>query len=56
MNGELNLTFLQRAFSSFVCPNQLTNVSTLRCRKVNRNIKLDCDKSSLAFSIRLGAV
>ena len=42
-----------KGFKSFSCPNQLTKVSTLRCRKVNRDIKFDCDKSSLAFSIRL---
>ena len=42
-----------KGFKSFSCPNQLTKVSTLRCRKVNRDIKFDRDKSSLAFSIRL---
>ena len=45
-----------KGFNSFSCPNQLTKVSALRCRKVNRNIKFDCDKSSLAFSTRLGNV
>ena len=42
-----------KGFNPFSCPNQLTKVSTLRCRKVNRDMKFDCDKSSLAFSIRL---
>ena len=42
--------------NSFSFPNQLTKVSTLRSHKVNRSIKFDCDKSSLAFSIRLGKV
>ena len=45
-----------KGLNSFSCPNQLTKVSTFRCRKLNRNIKFDCDKSSLAFSIRLGKV
>ena len=45
-----------KGFNSFLCPNQLTKVSILRCRKVNRNIKFDCEKSSLDFSIRLGRV
>ena len=45
-----------KGFNSFSCPNELTKVSTLRCHKVNRSIKFDCDKSSLAFSIRLGKV
>ena len=35
--------------NSFSCPNQLTKVSTLRCRTVNRNMKFDCDKSSQLF-------
>ena len=43
-------------FNSFLCPNQLTKVSVLRCQRVNRNIKFNCDTSSLAFSIRLGKV
>ena len=38
----------------FASKANLTKVFTFRCRKVNRNIKFDCDKSSLAFSIRLG--
>ena len=45
-----------KGLNSFLCPNQLTKVSTLRCRKVNRNMKFDCERSSLAFSIRLGKV
>ena len=45
-----------KEFNSLLCPNQLTKVSTLCSRKVNRNVKFDCDKSSLAFSIRLGTV
>ena len=45
-----------KGFNSFSCPNQLTKVSTLCCQKLNRNIKFDWDKSSLAFSIRLGKV
>ena len=45
-----------KGFNSFSCPNQLTKVSTFQCRKVNRNTKFDCEKSSLAFSIRLGKV
>ena len=45
-----------KGFNSFTCPNQLTKAFTLQCRKVNRNIKFDCDKSGLAFSIRLGKV
>ena len=45
-----------KAFNSFSCPNQSTKVSTLRSHKVNRSIKFDCDKSSLAFSIRLRKV
>ena len=45
-----------KGFNSFLCPNQLTKVSTLRRRKVNRNIKFDCEKSSLAFSIGLSKV
>ena len=45
-----------KGFNSFSCPNQLTKVSTLCCRKVNRNIKFDYEKSSLALSIRLGKV
>ena len=53
MNIDLKLNFLQKEFYSFLCPNQLTKVSTPRCRKVSRNIKFDCDKSSLDFSIRL---
>ena len=40
-------------FNSFSCPNQLTKVSTLRSHKVNRSMKFDCEKSCLAFSIRL---
>ena len=47
---------LQKGLYSFLCPNQLTKVSTTCCRKVNRYIKFDCDKSCLAFSIRLGKV
>ena len=43
-------------FNSFSCSNQLTKVSTLRSHKLNRSIKVDCEKSSLAFSIRLGKV
>ena len=45
-----------KGFNSFSCPNQLTKVSTLRSQNVNRNRKFDCEKSSLAFSIRLGKV
>ena len=45
-----------KGFKSFSCPNQLTKVSTFQCRKVNRNTKFDCEKSSLAISIRLGKV
>ena len=45
-----------KGFNSFSCPNQLTKVSTLRSHKVNRSIKFDFDKSSLAFSIRLDKV
>ena len=45
-----------KGFNSFSCPNQLTKVSTHRSHKVNRSIKFDCDKSSLAFSIRLGKI
>ena len=56
MNRDLKVNFFTKGFNSLLCPNQLTKVSTLRCRKVNRNIKFDCDKSSLAFSIRLGKV
>ena len=33
-----------------------TKVSTLSSHKVNRSIKFDCEKSSLAFSIRLRKV
>ena len=56
MNRDLKLNFFMKGFNSFLCPNQLTKVSTLCCRKVNRNIKFDCDKSNLAFSIRLSKV
>ena len=55
MNRDLKLNFLQKG-STKLSPNQLTKVSTLRCRKVNRDIKFDCERSSLAFSIRLGKV
>ena len=56
MNGDLKLNFSTEGLNSFLCPNQLTRVSILRCQKVHRNIKFDCEKSSLAFSIRLGKV
>ena len=49
MERDLKLNFLQTEFYSFLCPNQLTKASTLRCRKVNRNVKFDYDESSLAF-------
>ena len=52
MNRDLKLnifTIGPKEFNSFLRPNQLTKISTLRCQKVNRNIKLDCEKSSLAF-------
>ena len=42
----------QRNARSVSCPNQLIKVSTLRCQKVNRNIKFDREKSTLASSIR----
>ena len=45
-----------KGFNSFSCPNQLTKASTLRSHTVNRSIKFDCNKSSLAFSSRLGKV
>ena len=45
-----------KGLNSFYCPNQLTKVSALRSHKVNRSIKFNCEKSSLAFSIRLGKV
>ena len=45
-----------KGFNSFLCPDQLTKVSAFRCQKVCRNIKFDCDKSGLAFSMRLGKV
>ena len=45
-----------KGLNSFLCPDQLTKVSTLCCQKVNRNIEFDCEKSSLAFSTRLGKV
>ena len=39
-----------KGFNSFLCADQLTKVSTtFRCRQVNRKIKFDCEKSSLAF-------
>ena len=41
--------FTKGEFYSFQCPYQLTKVSILCCGKVNRNIKFDCDKSSLRF-------
>ena len=56
MNTDLKLNFFTKAINSFLCANLLTKVSTFRCRKVTRNIKFDCEKSSLAFSIRLGKV
>ena len=50
MNRYLKLDIFYKAFNSFsLCVCQLTKVSTLRYRKVNRNIKLDCEKSSLAI-------
>ena len=45
-----------KGLNSFLCPNQLTKASTFRSHKVNRSIKFDCEKSSLAISIRLGKV
>ena len=47
---------ITKGLYSFLCPNQLTKVSTLHCRKENRNTNFDYEKSSLAFSIRLGKV
>ena len=53
MNRDLKLSFLQKGrlilILILMSPNQLTNVSTLRSHKVNRSIKFDCEKSSLAF-------
>ena len=46
----------KKGLNSFSCPNQLTKVSTIHRQKVNRDIKFDCEKSSLVFSIRLGKV
>ena len=46
--------FLAKGFNSFLCANQLTKVSTLHYRKVNRSVKFDCEKSSIPCSIRLG--
>ena len=45
-----------KGFNSFLSTNKLTKVSTLRCRKVSRNIEFVCEKPSLAFSMRLGKV
>ena len=53
---RFEIKLFTKGFNSSLCPNQLTKISTLRCRKVNRNIKFDYEKSSLAFSIRLGQV
>ena len=50
MNGDQKVKFFTKGFKSFLCANQLTMVSTLRCRKVSRNVKFDSEKSSLAFS------
>ena len=55
MNRDLKLIFCKE-FNCYLSPSQLTKVSTLCCRKVNRNMKFDCEKSSLAFLIRLGKV
>ena len=52
MNRDLKLNFLQKGSTLSYVLIKLT----LPCRKVNRNIKFDCEKSSLAFSIRLGEV
>ena len=50
MNRDLKLSFLQKGSTLS------TKVSTLPSHKVNRSIKFNCEKSSLAFSIRLGKV
>ena len=45
-----------KGFNYFSCANQLTKVSSLRSQTGNRSINFDCEKSSLASSIRRGKI
>ena len=51
-----NTYYLKIIENIFSIKQYLTNVSTLRCRKVSRNIEFDCKKSSVAFSVRFAKV
>ena len=43
--GASILGFFAKAFNSSICTNQSTKVPTLRCQRVNRNIKFDYENA-----------